>query len=647
MIDFCFASFLALVAFGVGKLILDRLGQSPPAKVDLIALAVPLGMGILSLATLALGELGCLNRLGISIVLGIGIELGLVSLLRAARRARGTLRALPGATMPGSDTSEGLPSVAASRGVSLLAILVALCTGIVIVGTALCALAPVTDGDALCYHLQVPKVFLIHASVGFAPDLHETVYPLVTELLYAVALEFRGPVACRWVQWMLGLVFAANVLALARPSLGRRCWLAGAIALLAPAVSNGMSAPLNDVALAAFGTAAILAWVRLQDAPSIRAAMVAGALAGLAIGVKYPALVLCGLLFLGIALRCLARAGTAAAIPAARWLTLAGVYLGVVLLVGGCWYLRAYVHTGNPVFPYFRQFFGNTGLDEVLAPEKRPLAVTPWNLLLALVPLSLEPDRFDSFSHQFGPVFLLFLPALFFERAPRRVLGLVGLAYLFLMLCLTQRQSMRFVLLALGPMSVGVAYLASRWSDRRTLPARLLLASLVLALGFEASLALARSRHALGVVTGRESGFDYLVRREPTFNVGRWAAANLSRAARLIGQDHRGFYIPRSYTMELAHRRRTGLGSHGESPGQIIEQLRKSGFTHLLLCPPVPETAVEFDPTLGRLLRSWLARRTPLYRQDLTDGDGVMRCYSIYDIEEDRLSTGPAQGVTR
>ncbi len=115
----------------------------------------------------------------------------------------------------------------------------------------------------------------------------------------------------------------------------------------------------------------------------------------------------------------------------------------------------------------------------------------------------------------------------------------------------------------------------------------------------------------------------------------------------MIGQDHRGFYIPRPYTMELAHRRRTGLGRHGESAGQIIAHFREAGFTHLLLCPPVPETAVEFDATLSHLLRPWLSRRNPLYRQDLTDGDGVLRRYAIYDIGAERLSAGPAQGVTR
>ena len=102
--------------------------------------------------------------------------------------------------------------------------------------------------------------------------------------------------ACRWIQWFLGLALAANVTAMARPGLGRRAWWAGAIVLLAPAISNGMSAPLNDVALAAFGAAAIFAWTRLLDRPGRSAAVVAGGLAGLAIGVKYPALVLVGLM---------------------------------------------------------------------------------------------------------------------------------------------------------------------------------------------------------------------------------------------------------------------------------------------------------------------------------------------------------------
>ena len=302
-----------------------------------MALALPLGMGLLALGALGLGELGWLNFVGLSVLLAVVIELGIVSWFRLFRELRAWFR-----------------RASETRSRTSLSLFFAICLGLVLAGTAVTALTPVTDGDALCYHLQVPKVFLMQGSVGFAPDLHETVYPLVTEMLYAMALEFRGPVACRGIQWVLGLVFAANVTALARPSLGRRAWWAGAIALSVPAVSNGMSAPLNDVALAAFGTAAIFAWVRLHERPSGKAAVVAGLLAGLAVGVKYPALVL--LRVAGSSRSRCERACPAGRRPTSRTGPAGSRWRPSISrrpwrpAAGGI--LRAYVHTGNPVYPF-------------------------------------------------------------------------------------------------------------------------------------------------------------------------------------------------------------------------------------------------------------------------------------------------------
>jgi hypothetical protein len=640
MLDLGFVVLLTAWSAGVGLRVLNRLGPRPEHPADALALAVPLGLGLLSLAVLGLGECGALDRSGLLWVAAFGAWFGCrqgwLPWVAGAKSSCAGAEARATKTWP----RPSKPSLIMGATLALT-----------VLGTLLTALAPVTDGDALCYHLQVPKLFLARGAAVFDPDLHETVYPLLTELLYAVALEFRGPVACRLAQWVLGLVFAANVTALARPSLGARAWWAGTIALLVPAVSNGMSAPLNDVALAAFGTAALVAWSRYHERPGRQAAVLAGLITGLSLGVKYPALVLAALLGKTIAARSYPRfclslwerllwrrvfptEDDAQEPPRRPRLWHAILFMMTVLLTGGGWYLRAAWHTGNPVYPFFRHTFGGAGLDEVLDPIKRPMEVGTWNLLTALRPLTLEPDRFDSFSHQFGPVFLLFLPALLLERPPRRVVGITALGYLFLIICLSQRQSTRFVLIAVGPLALAVAWLADRWWERRSLAGRVLVGVLLLALGFEASLALARARHGLGVVLGRESPEDYLARREPTFRVASWVAENLPRAARLVGQDHRGFYFPRDYTMERAHRRRTGLGRHGESAEVVVERLRSEGFTHVLLCPPVPETAVEFDPTLGRLLSPWLAEQTPLYREDLTDADGVVRRYAIYSLSE-------------
>ncbi len=603
-LDLAFLILLAVASSGLGYRLLGWLRATPEHPLDAWALAVPIGLGGISLGVLGLAEVGWLTPQALAGLLVVGLVVG------GKWGVSGTF-----ATIPRS----------VDRRASSVAF--ALLFGLVGIGSLLTSLAPVTDGDALCYHLQVPKVFLAQHSAVFEPDLHETIYPLVTEALYAVGLGLRGPVACRLIQWLLGLVFAANVAAMARPILGDRAGWAGLIALLVPAVSNGMSAPLNDVALAAFGNAAIHAWIRRRDCPSWRSAMLAGILMGFALGVKYPALVLGGLLGMGFAFD-LGRDRLAK-----RTLRHAILFGLVALVVGGGWYLRAYVHTGNPVYPFFRQVFGGSGIDEVLDPIKRPMRVTAWNLLTALEPLTLHPERFDSFSHQFGPMFLLFLPALLWMRPPRRVVAIVALGYAFLALCLTQRQSMRFVLISVGPLSVGVAWLAASWWERRSVPGRLLICLLLMSMTFEASLALIRARHGLNVVIGRESAESFLSRREPTFEVGRWMAANLPENSKIVGQDHRGFYLPRSYAMELAHRRRTGLGKRGESANQVVAELRADGFTHVMLCPPIPENAVEFDPTLSRLLGSWLAQARPLYRRDLGDADGVVRRYAIYALD--------------
>jgi hypothetical protein len=630
MLDLGLALFLALVAAGIGKRLLSWIGELPGHPLDALALATPLGLGLLALGCLLLGQAGWLNLVGLAVLLGVATELGLLAGFRLLRElARHSLKR----------PEKGLTTVVDR----LLLVFLMLTLG----ATALAALAPVTDGDALCYHLQVPKVFLVRQAVYFDPDLHETVYPLVTELLYAIGLEFRGPVACRCLQWVLGLVFAAGVAALARPSLGRRAWWAAALAVLVPAISNGMAAPLNDVSLAAFGVAAFLAWTRCFDRPSRASTVVAGAFTGLAIGVKYPALVLAALLTAATLLRPVLDPAWRSRRGAIRTLMMAAGFLGTAVLLGGAWYLRAYVYTGNPVFPFFKSWFGGAGLDEVLAPIKRPLAVNVWSLLGAIVPLTLEPDRFDSFAHQFGPVFLLFLPALLFEGAPRRVLGLAAVAYAFLVVCMTQRQSMRFLLFAVGPMSVGIAYLATRWLERGTRPARALVMALMLVLGLETGLSLTRGARAAGVVLGRETFAEFLGRCEPTYRVGRWVARNLPATARLIGQDHRGFYIPRGYTMELAHRRRTGLGQNKESSREIVEVLKREGYTHLMMCPPVEKESVEFDPTLGQLLSPWLAAQTPLFHEDLADPDGVVRSYSIYGLGDEAVGAHGEESLPR
>ena len=87
MIDFGFAALLALITLGVGKRLLDWLGQTPEHPLDAAALALPLGMGAAASLVLAIGEIGCLNVLGVTIVLAVFTEVGVLAVDPAASLA--------------------------------------------------------------------------------------------------------------------------------------------------------------------------------------------------------------------------------------------------------------------------------------------------------------------------------------------------------------------------------------------------------------------------------------------------------------------------------------------------------------------------------------------------------------------------------
>jgi hypothetical protein len=622
ILDLCFLAFVSVWSIAIGLFILFRLIEVPREPADALALAIPLGLGVLSWCVLVLGCFGWLGTWQIGAILAGGVLVTSLSWRSFFSLAHSWWCHFSSVR----DTAEIAGTATIDRVVGGIFVLILL-------GTLFTALQPVTDGDALCYHLQVPKMFLAQGRLLYDQDLHETVYPLVAELLNAVGLALRGPSASRLISWLLGVALGLGTTALARPILGRRAWWAGTMILGVPAVSNGMCAALNDVPLAACGVASLLAWMEWQRTQQRGALILSGLLCGVALGVKYPALVWSGVLIAATGLTVLATGTDAwwkrlrSAVTGMSWFAV------VALLAGGIWYARAWWHTGNPVHPFFREIFGS-GLEEVLEPAKRPLAATPWNILIALGVMTIDPARFDSVPHQLGPVFLLLLPGVLMMRPPRAIWQILALGFAFFALCLTQRQSMRFILICLGPFSVVSAWVLNEWRRRQGIAPQCMLGLVIVILIGEGGLALARGRHGWRTPLGLESAESYLERREPTWIVGRWVAAHLPRDARVIGQDHRGFYLPCSYTMELAHRRRTGLGSQAEPPQQLVDKLRARGFTHVLFCPPEPEDAVEYDPTLTRLLEPWLLGRQPLYQARLTDGDGVLRRYSLYDLAE-------------
>jgi len=496
----------------------------------------------------------------------------------------------------------------------------------------LAALAPPTAGDALCYHLHLPKVFLHDAQLSLLPYDENATYPLGMEMLFLWALALDGGVAAQLLHAAMGLLLAAGTWLLAGPIVGRP-WAVGAatFALLVPAISNQMTAPLNDLAVATFCTFAIVAMVAVMlRGESPRWFLVAGLMFGGALATKHTgllALTATGLAFLGLAWRR----------PELRPTLRRGLVLMtlVALVVAAPWYARSYWRHGNPVYP----FLSRTAHAAGFTPLKRPLPRHPISAAIAPWKLTFEPELFGGRGHQLGPFLLMAAPALLFVRRLRGLGLILSVAAVYLSLWFVLRQNLRF-LLPLVP--IGCVMLAWVWAELGRFPRApswLAQGALLCVLATGALIPVARLRDKWPVVLGVQSRHDYLLEAEPTYAAAVLANQLAPRESKILSQDYRGYYFEAPFVRESVYRHRTRYHRYAADAycaPQFSAQLRRAGFTHLLLAESAGSMGIQFDPTLSQLVDRFESAPfadqralLPLLEYQVADADGQNLRYRL------------------
>ena len=606
---------MAAAAYGVGRPLIRGLKLAEGDSLAIGVLSVAAGLIVAGLVLGVLGMTGLLYRQAIGMLTLAAAFWGLGELGRAyANRTTDDRN-------KGSSPLRDQPSALLRQGLICLTSIAAVCI-------LIAALAPPTAGDALCYHLELPKQFLREHAVVYLPDTDNSTYPLFVEMLYLWALAIDGPVAAQLVHCGLGVLLAFAAVWLATPLVGRPwSWCAGCLTLLVPGVGNQMAAPLNDVGLAAFTTLALAAWWRgCVDEEHTHWYLLAGWLLGGALGTKHLAIVfalVAAVVFAGNAWR------------QAAWrrvITGAAATLIVAVSVSGVWYVRAAWHHGNPVYPFFQETITGSG-KATLPADKAPLGRGAVNLAIAPWAVTMHPEQFGGRGHQLGIVFLAVLPGL---AVCRRLRGLglllqIGLGYFIGWYLL--RQNVRFLVPLVPLVSVAVVWV---WMECRRLPAwprRLFALAMAAMLLFNVAVCLRRARDKAAVALGWETRDSYLSRCEPTYAIASWANA-LDPRMQLLSIEQRTFYFAGSATRESLYRRRTGYDRQLGRPSDLSRRLRADGFTHLLLADSLSGPGIRYNPTLNRLVERAMeegggASLECLAEHQFEDADGALRRYRL------------------
>ncbi len=215
---------------------------------------------------------------------------------------------------------------------------------------------PPYDWDGLYYHVPALNAWAAAGRICWIdtiPDVPYVNYPMGVEattfLLHALHRASALVDAVNLWYWPLA-VAALVVLARSLGARGAWAWLAGGLLAGAPVLVGQGATAYTDSAFAATVMAALAASVLLVFGPAgrrTRLALLWGAALGLMAGAKGSGLPFAAVLTVLVAIAALWRRRA----PAGAWWPHLLAGLAVAAAVGGYWYLRAALLTGNPLHP--------------------------------------------------------------------------------------------------------------------------------------------------------------------------------------------------------------------------------------------------------------------------------------------------------
>lgn len=541
------------------------------------------------------------------------------------------------------------------------------------IGTLLTALAPPggLDYDGLAEHLAQASHYARHHEVVPLWYDHHSHFPSNMQMLYAITMVFHVPAAAKLFHWFHGMMALVTVFLIARRFCGpRSCSPAMLVLGVSPMFVWLSGMAYVDLAALAYGLLAVMAFLRWHRNANPPDLILASLLSGCGMTVKMQGIALFGVLMVGAVVLVLRRRrhgdGAPGPIDASgvpptqassqglrphadrslptqlKWLALATL---VGLLIAAPWYLRSYLDTGNPFYPFAYSIFGGKhwsadrarvyqghqlefGLGSLPPQEEldklprwRRMFVgprEPWKFVVAPFGLTFLPWEYEVnlgplknlLLTSIGPLWLALLPLLLLLRGhPPAVKATL---WLFLPLWLWWFMSMqlgRYLLPMLAVLAPAAGYVFARYTRGGRTGSYFAVAAAALAtataLYVTVILALPTARVALGM----ESREAYLLENLDIYEPSHYIATALRPDARIaMYGEVRSYYFQRDVIWaEYAHSDLIPYQQIVDS-SQLIRRFRELGVTHVLLNQTyLPPLWTSDDKTMS-LLRQAIER---------------------------------------
>lgn len=597
MIGLIYAIIIMLSAYALGRTLLCRVARLSFASVlEEFVFSCSIGFGVLAYGVLLLGLLGWLKPiflygllLGILLMCHRQLLTGAKSLLKALRNGE-SLHAFE------------------KRLLLLLAALFLV--------QLILASAPVTQHDALYYHLLMPKIYLQHHAIVPIPQNFASEWPFTVEMVYMLGMGLYNDSVVQFIPVLFSLVLLAGIALYAQKYFSRRVGLLGALLFYTlPPISQYVPVPFVEVFLVLFTLLGVYAFLQWYDTSRLSWMALSGLSVGFAAGCKltgFSAGLAIGLYLIGIILR------------RRRSLTqslLAGVLLTLLTFtVASPWYVKSYIRRGHPLYPwsvtedsrrtYIKELVTiGQGVDTLVDDSRfqpvweqfkkagkrivdHPASGIAISLFMLPLRMTFSPGIYD----QGTPLFLSFLPFLLVLRGPSRTQKFIGQLLIFILLFLVILHPtvsfLRKLSIVFPYLCVLTAYIIVRLLEKGRIYKKLTLAIVGCALVFNTLFLLAFGVYVSRGVFGLDSREEYLTRRTRFYETFTFINHHLPENAKIGIPWLEAYYLDRDYipywrgAFQFDHFYSADLKipfGKAATYTQFLRKLCSLGVTHLLV----------------------------------------------------------------
>jgi len=565
---------LAILVFmivGLGRLTLSKANPPFLSFGEMFFYSGGIGLGMVGYCVFFLGLSQGFHRISISILLTLLMILSLAGWLRVKRP-------------PITPDLKKLRSPWDRFAFFLL--LLCLLAGLLL------TLTPEIGKDALIYHLAVPKLCLKHHGFTFIPGNIFSNYPLHSEMLFLIGLFLQGDILAKGMHFLAFLFILLGMDQFIRYRM--KCHDYPALSLLIfctiPSVFLVSHMAYNDLFVTFYSLAAVFAFINWVDRPEKGWLILSGVFSGLALAGKYTALFLPFLGCLGILWA--ARHHRLRLDAAFRLLLL---YIFIAVMVGSPFYIKNWIMTGNPFYPFLYGIFGGRGWEpqqaqfydffvQSLGMGRTILdyILLPWNLSFQA---KMDSPHFDGIV---GPIFILTLPFAFMIRKPSMALKIMGIYCIFMFLFwASAAQQIRYLIPIFPFLAIITGSILTDYQNKKMV-FYLLVFMIAGSLVFNGYYMIKdfRKINPVNVVIGKEGRTEFLGRMLPSHGMFDTMNRHLPPDAKifLIYMKNWTFLCEKecysdsmfeSYTIQK-------LLSQASAPAEVFSALTGKGFTHIL-----------------------------------------------------------------